>query len=127
MHIDRTKRGKDLMEKCGYARGGLARHPDAAQDKALIGKMIHKAEHDKGEKPTEFARGGAPRSKAPRHVTTNVIVAPQGGQRVAPPAGGLPITPRPPVAPAPMAAPPMRGGMGAPPPPMRRGGRTRGC
>lgn len=125
MHIDRTKRGKDMLEKCGYARGGLARHPDAAQDKKLIGDMIHKAEREKGEKPTEFARGGAPRSKAGKHVT-NVIIAPQG-PRVAPPAGGAPVVPRPPAAPGPMAAPPMRGGapMGAPP--MRRGGRARGC
>ncbi len=119
------------LEKCGYATGGhVGKHADAAQDKRMISGMIHKAERERGEKETHFARGGMPgASPKGKHAGThvNVIVAPQTGHPGAGgPPGGMPVAPRPPH-----ATPP--GAMGAPPPGglpgqpmMHRGGRTRG-
>jgi hypothetical protein len=94
-----------------YARGGGTKHPDEAEDKKLIKKMIR--EHD----DKKFARGGKVKGN-----TTNIIIA-GGGQKPEP----VPVP-----MPGPMAAPPPGPMPGGPPPgmppgplPMRaRGGKV---
>lgn len=137
-------RANELIERTGhkaFARGGSLRaHDDAAEDAKMIGKAIaeHEAHDHPGKKKTKlkFASGGGIEGSAAhrhmgkrarggstqkgKHVTTNVIVAPQGGGGMHPPmpggpmVGGPPPGAMPPGA-APMAAPPPR--PVAPPPP----------
>lgn len=125
--------------KGGKVEGGAAkshmgrsrrRHPDEAEDKALIKKMVKPSDLKPG-----YAKGGAVKSKG--KTTVNVIVAPQGGDAQKPmmppqmpPQGAPPMPPpRPPMAPPPggPGGPPgaMPPGMGAPPGVMRKdGGRV---
>lgn len=137
---------KNLLKGSGYKSGG-----DVAQDKKLIGEMIHK--HEKHEHPgkslTKFksggmadgkkshhrldklARGGKPKHKAGTKV--NVIVAPQGGKQPVPVPVARPV-PVPvkaalngptntPMPMTPAGAGPIPGGMGQPP--MNRGGKVK--
>ena len=137
-------------KKGHYARGGKTEHeehPDEAQDKKLIKKMVGKAKIKlrKGgdvhgeeapvrlDKKQRFARGGAAKHKGEKGTKVNVIVAGGGGGQ--PPMGAIPPhPPMPPQAgagappqmpPRPPMAPP---GAGAPPPggpgPLKRGGRA---
>jgi hypothetical protein len=136
----RDKRPKEMtIERSGRARGGRT-HPDEAEDKALIDKMVKK------DARTGRARGGRAKGK----TVVNVIVGgkgdqdkPQGGPPMAPmvppppPAAPPQPPPHPPGAPMGGGAPPMMppGGApmgpagappgGMPPPPMRaKGGRV---
>jgi hypothetical protein len=112
------------------AAGGRATHPDVAEDKKLVNKMV------KPECRTERADGGAVNGK--KGTTVNIVISGN------PNSGDAPMTPppRPPapvvMPPPPPAAPPMPPGgmpgagmppgglMGAPPSPMMRksGGRV---
>lgn len=106
----KRKRGGSVEGKKPRMRLDRARrkHPDEAQDKSLIKRMV-KAEDLKPER----ARGGSVKGK--KGTTVNVIIAPQGGQKPGmpmPPPGMPPPQPtmiRPPV------APPMSGPTGMPP------------
>jgi hypothetical protein len=111
-----------------YKKGGMAKHEDVAEDKALIKKMV-KAE----ARTAKFgggalsglnmgdakASGGSAKGKGKTNI--NIVINPNAGQ---PPAGGPPgmppMPPRPPGGvPVPMSMPP--GGAppaGAPPMPM---------
>ncbi len=127
-HVDGHKR-KHRLDRKHRAKGGRA-HGDEAEDRKLFGKMLK--EHDR----KGHAAGGRAHHGKKGHVTTNVIVAPQGGGNR--PAGGPPPAlaappPRPPM-PPPGGPPGMAGppgiGAGGPPgmppgmPPRKRGGRV---
>jgi hypothetical protein len=127
----------------GYASGGAVKHPDEAEDKKLIKKMIKSEMHAEGGKSKHRAdrpgraKGGKVKGKNNAKTIVNVI---SGGH----PAGGaVPPMPAPPMGvgpaamgpPPPMAAkppmpmpPPGAGGLppgGPPPMPMRaKGGRV---
>ncbi len=106
-------------------------HPDEAQDKVLIKKMI---KQDKGEykiggavsapRADKFARGG--KAKGKKGTTINIAVI-GGGKEGAEGAPPMPPMPKPP-----MALPPPGAGPGGPPggamppgmPPMKRGGKV---
>ena len=103
-----------------HARGGKV-HPDEAEDKKLIKKMIN--QHDAGK----FARGG--RTKKHSAQTNIAIVMPSGNKGNQPTPVPIPMPPPgaggpPPGGPPPGGPPP---GAGGPPPgmPMRaRGGKV---
>ena len=137
---------KAHVRKAGYARGGkVERHPDEAEDRALVDRMVKKPAltgkshggHVKGahSKPRmdKRARGGRTNGKG-----VNIIIATGGGEGerqmafkqgaqigaamgAKGGAGGPPMPPRPPAGPPPGMPPggPPGGpppGMGAPPP-----------
>lgn len=121
----RTERGHRLLERLGYSKKEHHEmpHRDEAQDRELIGAMIHKHERHlhEGEPLTKFARGGMPRGHGAK-TRINIINLPHAPvMRPSPLA--LPVAQR-------MAAPMApRGPMvGAPPiaQPLKRGGRARG-
>ena len=110
-----------------YKKGGMAKHEDVAEDKALIKKMV-KAE----ARTAKFgggalsglnmgdakASGGSAKGKGKTNI--NIVINPNAGQ---PPAGGPPpgMPPKPPGGvPVPMGPPPGAppAGAGAPPMPM---------
>lgn len=103
-------------------------HPDEAQDKALIKKMLK--QHDAGEyavggavSTPSFARGGRTK-KGKGNTNINIIIAGKDKEEAPP----MPM-PRPPMAPPPGLEPP-GGPAGAPPmpgspmPAMKRGGKV---
>jgi len=130
-----------------FKRGGKV-HADAAQDKALIKKVVGherggevKAEgRAQGGRLDKRARGGGLKKHGKGHHThINIMVAPKGGGADVPPppgAGGLPPPPMgaPPMVPKGPMPPPPGGPMGAGPPGMppgmpppggmKRGGKT---
>lgn len=136
MHPFNDKRAhkvqKDRVGKmtAGYAKGGMA-HSDAAQDKAMIKKMV---------KGTALrADGGAVRPRADRPARAkggrvkgtniNIIVAPKSGD--APAMAAPPMPPKPPMAPPAPPVPAMgpQAGLGGMPPmppgpPRSEGGRA---
>jgi hypothetical protein len=108
-----------------YKKGGMAKHEDVAEDKALIKKMV-KAE----ARTAKFgggalsglnmgpakAAGGPAKGKGKTNI--NIVINPGAGQ---PPAGMPPMPPKPPGGvPVPMGPPPGAppAGAGAPPMPM---------
>lgn len=102
---DSNDEAKKYLSRAGYKHGGRVKHPDEAEDKKLISKMIHKEEKEEGRKETKFKKGGKVEGEKakPRldkfarggHVKgkhggnkVNIVIAPgQGGQ---PGAGGAP-------------------------------------
>ena len=127
---DSNDEADKYLKKAGYARGGRAKHPDEAEDKKLIAKMIHKEEKEEGKKETKFKKGGKVEGKKAekrldKFARGGHVKGKQGGNKVniviAPGAGG---PQRPPVAPGGMlppggapAVPPMAGRPAGGPPP----------
>ena len=138
------ERAHEMVKR--HKKGGKVGHPDEAQDKKLIKKMLsedhkeHKAPGKKGEKRLDkFARGG--KTKKGHHTHINLVVAPKGGDAAptmppGPMGGGAPPVPKVPMAPPPGGPPGMGGGMppgaGGPPgmppgmPGMKKGGKVTG-
>jgi hypothetical protein len=105
----------------GYASGGGV-HADEAADRKLVRGMVKgaalKADGEKSKhRADRFARGGKVKSKSGK-TNVNVIIAPQGGDKVPPmlPPPGVGAAGPPPVAMRPPMAPPPGVGAGMPPP-----------
>ena len=109
-----------------YKKGGMAKHPDEAEDKALIKKMVKPEARTKkygggalGD--VNMGPGKAAGGKTKGKTNINIVINPNAGQ---PPAGGPPgmppgMPPRPPGGvPVPMGPPPGGAPGGAPPMPM---------
>ena len=126
--VKRKRGGKVEGKKPRMRLDRPSRHPDEAEDKALVKKMVKPEDLKKG-----YAAGGAIKGK--KGTTVNVIIAPQGGQGRPPmPSGPVappmpPPTPmRPPMPVAPQGPPQGLGPAPGTPPGMIRkdGGRVEG-
>jgi len=134
--------GRKNGGRLGRASGGKSEHPDEAQDKALIRKMVKKedlkmkdggrAHRAKGGKTTVNILMGQPQQQGINPMALAALAdmagGPQGGppQQLPPPGAGAPplgAGPAPAMMPPPPAAPPGPP-PGGPPMPRARGGRT---
>jgi hypothetical protein len=131
MNFTGVKKGA-LSPLRGMKKGGKAEHPDEAEDKKLIKKMI--VENEKKEDRKERKAGGRAKGK----TNVNVIVMTGQQPNAAPPApqdAGMPLPPPPmdlppppptggPAMPMPGPMPPPMAMPGPMPLPRRAGGRT---
>jgi hypothetical protein len=133
--------------RLGRASGGKSEHPDEAQDKALIRKMVKKedlkmkdggrAHRAKGGKTTVNILMGQPNQGQPQGPNPMALAAMLGAMDKDGAGGPPPMAPPPPQGMPPQGAPMMAGpppqmppqmppqaGPGGPPMPRARGGRT---
>lgn len=99
--------------RMGRKSGGKAEHPDVAEDRALVKKMVKKTALTGNKKGGRVERKAGGRTKGKTDI--NIVIAaghkpPMQGMPPIPPAGAMPPPPppaMPPVAAPPPAAPPM--------------------
>lgn len=119
------------MAKC-FASGGKVSHPDEAQDRKLIKKMMAEEESVEGRasggRLDKYARGGkakGKKGKSKKGNNVNILIAPKEKEEkvvVPPPMPGGPGMMAGPGGPPPMGPPP--GGPPMPLPGMKRGGKV---